>query len=239
MVEHVEPGLGRALGAGDAHGDRRHVLAVVAAIQVVPSTVSSAMIAEVSALSPVLGGLGKRPDEARDIGRARGRDRADRGEPLFIGRPQRKAERREQLAELSCVAASASSLYSATTPRRTSTGKLGMARTILPAPGKRSRRVFASTPASSDTIIVCADSRWRSCGAISSSCCGLNASTTNFGGGPASAKLATTRTPSTGLPLGRMTVTGARSMVAARQPLEDGAAHIAAADEPGRHRQSW
>ena len=57
-----------------------------------------------------------------------------------------------------------------------------------------------------------------SCGAISSSFCGLKPSTTRRGGAPASASWVTVRTPVTGIPLGRITTAEDKSMPALRQP---------------------
>src|SRR5689334_8745041 len=117
-----------------------------------------------------------------------------------------------------CVCASASGLNRPVTPRRTATGRFGVARTMAPTPGKRWRRLAASTPARSDTTVVFALRCRRSSGAISSSFCGLKPSTTSCGAAPASATDVTTRAPSTGLPLGRMTVTAERSRPPSRQP---------------------
>ena len=87
---------------------------------------------------------------------------------------------------------------------------LGIARTMARTSGNRWRRLAASAPARSETITVLELRNWRSSGATSSSFCGLNASTTRSGGDPASAKLRTVVVPSTGVPLGRITVTAPR-----------------------------
>src|ERR1044072_473642 len=64
------------------------------------------------------------------------------------------------------------------------TGRLGIARTIAPALGKRSRIEATSTPARSDTTVVGRLTHPESRGATSSSCCGLKPRVTSFGCGP-------------------------------------------------------
>src|SRR4249919_1728023 len=91
-----------------------------------------------------------------------------------------------------------------------------MIRTIAFAFGNRSPRLAADTPASIDTRIASGPMRGSSPGAISSSFCGLKPSMTKRG--CSSGKSVTVRTPSTCVPLGRITVTPEKSAPPARQP---------------------
>jgi hypothetical protein len=92
-----------------------------------------------------------------------------------------------------------------------------MARTIKPFLNLR-RRLAASTPATIETMTVFDVSHGTSPGATSSSFCGFTPSTTIAGAPPASFNDITVRTPSTGLPLGRMATASDRSTPADRQP---------------------
>ena len=144
---------------------------------------------DLGAEAPLLAGLAQRVDEPGDIGGAGAGERADRGELDLVGHPRREAERREQLGDLRRAAhRPRPRCTSATTPRRIATGRLGMARTIAAALGKRCAR-RGDLDAGQDRH----DDRLRrqpavSCGATSSSFCGLKPRMTSFGGGPASAE---------------------------------------------------
>src|SRR5688500_14630642 len=92
-----------------------------------------------------------------------------------------------------------------------------MARTIVPASRKRSRKVAAVTPARSETRIVSRPTCGARPGVTSSSFCGFTPSMTKRGRSSAGSAV-TVRTPGTGVPLGRMAVTALRSIPAACQP---------------------
>ena len=93
--------------------------------------------------------LRQRVDKLRDIGGTRTRNRTNRGKIVLGVGPHRIAEQREQLRDFVVNLSGRSSPYSATTPRRTETGRFE-ARGRSPPRSTVSHQVATSTPQGSN-----------------------------------------------------------------------------------------